>query len=162
MTERARRFVVMLVLAFGASVLPCSMCGHAETPATKTMKLGYVELADDPRYADRGTLSRILFTDRGRPYQGSQVALQDAQAIGRVIKVAFSMEKSTGKSVDELVQQISNWVKTDDIHFILADLAAGPLKDLSHRLANQPVVLFNISAPDDSLRERWTLPPLST
>jgi len=116
------------------------------------MKLGYVELAEDPRYANRGEHSGIVFTDLGRPYQGSQVALEDARAVGRVIGVEFSMEKSTAKSVDELVQRISGWMTSDGVHFVLADLPAATLKDLTHGLADRPVMLFNISAPDDSLR----------
>ena len=55
------------------------------------MKLGYVELAEDPRYANRGEHSGIVFTDLGRPYQGSQVALENARAVGRVIGVEFSV-----------------------------------------------------------------------
>ena len=116
------------------------------------MKLGYVELADDPRYANRGAFSGIVFTDLGRPYQGSQVALEDAQAIGRVIGVEFSMEKSTAKSDDELMQRISDWMTSDGIHFVLADLPAAALQDLARRLTDHPVMLFNVSAPDDSLR----------
>ena len=116
------------------------------------MKLGYVELADDPRYANRGAHSGIVFTDLGRPYQGGQVALEDAQAIGRVIGVEFSLEKSTATSDDELVQHISDWSTTDGIHFVLADLPAADLKDLARRLADHPVLLFNISAADDALR----------
>ena len=116
------------------------------------MKLGYVELADDSRYANRGAHSGIVFTDLGRPYQGSQVALEDARAIGRVIGVEFSMEKSTATSGDELVQQISDWVTSGGIHFVLADLPAAALKDLVRRLADRPVMFFNISASDDSLR----------
>lgn len=123
----------------------------ADTTA-KTMKLGYVELADDPRYANRGAIDGIVFPDLGRPFDGSRLAMEDAQAIGRVIKVAFSMERATGKSVDELAQRIADWVSGGDVHFVLADLAAAPLKDLAHRLAGRPVLLFNISAPDDSLR----------
>lgn len=141
----------MLMLGIGASPQPAPPA-HAETTAATAMKLGYVELADDPRYARNGALSGIVFADRGRPYPGSQVALQDAQAIGRVIKVGFSIQKSTGKSVDDLVQQISRWVSDDDVHFVLADLTAAPLKELAHRLADRPVMLINISAPDDSLR----------
>jgi len=116
------------------------------------MKLGYVELAHDPRYANRGALSGIVFTDLGRPYQGSQVALEDAQAVGRVTGVEFSMEKSTATSDDELVQRISDWMTSDGIHFVLADLPAAALKDLARRLTDRPVMLINISAPDDSLR----------
>jgi len=116
------------------------------------MRLGYVELADDPRYANRGAHSGIVFTDLGRPYQGSQVALEDAQGIGRVIGVEFSMKKVTATSDDMLAQQISDWLTSDGIHFVLADLPAADLTELARRLANRPVLLFNISAPDDSLR----------
>jgi ABC transporter substrate binding protein (PQQ-dependent alcohol dehydrogenase system) len=136
------------ILAVGMGVSPRSVPAQTEG----AMKLGYVELADDSRYANRGVLSGIVFTDLGRPYQGSQVALEDARAVGRVVGVEFSMEKSTAKSVDELVQQISGWVTSDGFHFVLADLPAAPLKDLARRLADRPVILFNISDPDDSLR----------
>ncbi len=63
-------------------------------------------------------------TDLGRPYQGSQLALKDARAIGRGIAVEFSMEKSTAASNDGLLRQISNWITSDGIHFVLADLPA--------------------------------------
>jgi len=116
------------------------------------MKLGYVELADDPRYANRGAHSGIVFTDLGRPYQGSQVALEDARAIGRVTGVEFAMKKASATSIEELAQTILGWVKDDGIHFVLADLPAAALKDLAHRLAERAVVLFNVSAPEDALR----------
>jgi ABC transporter substrate binding protein (PQQ-dependent alcohol dehydrogenase system) len=117
-----------------------------------TIKLGYVELADDPRYANRGVFSGIVFTDLGRPYPGSQVALEDAQAIGRVIGVEFSIEKSTAASDEELMDRISSWAASDEIHFVLADLPAADLKNIARPLGDRPIMLFNISAPDDSLR----------
>jgi ABC transporter substrate binding protein (PQQ-dependent alcohol dehydrogenase system) len=116
------------------------------------MKLGYVELADDPRYADRGSHSGIVFTDLGRPYPGSQVALEDAQAVGRVIGVEFSMGRSTAASDEELVDRISSWAASDGIHFVLADLPAADLRTIARRLSDRPIMLFNISAPEDSLR----------
>jgi len=139
-----------LAAVLGSS--PFSIAAHPEAPEVGGMKLGYAELADDPRYADRGAHSGIVFTDLGRPYQGSQVALEDAGAIGRVTGVEFSMEKATAKSADELAQRTSRWVTDDDIHFVLADLPAAALKDLARGLADRPVMLINISAPDDSLR----------
>jgi ABC transporter substrate binding protein (PQQ-dependent alcohol dehydrogenase system) len=139
-------------LAVGIGVSPPSLPAHADAPKAGALEFGYVELADDPRYANQGAHSGIGFTDLGRPYQGSQVALEDARAIGRVIGADFSMEKSTAKSVDELLQRISGWMTSDGVHFILADLPADALKDLARKLADQPVLLFNISAPDDSLR----------
>jgi ABC transporter substrate binding protein (PQQ-dependent alcohol dehydrogenase system) len=150
MIKRARFAAAALALGIGVS--PPSLPVHAESPKVGALGFGYVELADDPRYANQGAYSGIGFTDLGRPYQGSQVALEDARAIGRVIGVDFSMEKSTAKSVDELVQRISGWMTSDGVHFVLADLPADALKDLARKLADQPVLLFNISAPDDSLR----------
>ena len=117
------------------------------------MRLGYVELENDPRYSNRGAIDGILFSDLGRPYQGSQVALEDAQAIGRVTKVDFSIEKAIDKSVDELAEQIGEWINSKDIHFVLTDLPAADLRDLGQRLKGKPVLLFNVSAPENSLRE---------
>jgi len=134
------------------SASPPSIAAHPEPSETGEIKLGYVELANDARYDNRGEHSGIVFTDLGRPYQASQVALEDARAIGRVIGIEFSMEKATAKSVDELPQRISDWMERDGVHFVLADLPAVALKDLSHRVADSRVALFNISAPEDSLR----------
>jgi ABC transporter substrate binding protein (PQQ-dependent alcohol dehydrogenase system) len=136
----------------GIGVSPPSIAAHPESLEAGAMKLGYIELADDPRYANRGAHSGIVFTDLGRPYQGSQMALEDARAIGRVIGVEFSMEKSTAKSGDELIQQISGWMTRDGIHFVLADLPAAALKVVARGVTDHSVLLFNISASDDSLR----------
>lgn len=125
---------------------------HAAGDETKAVKFGYVELEDDPRYAGQGVRSGILFTDLGRPYQGSQVALEDARAIGRVLKIEFSMEKTSSKSVDELVRQIAAWSQSDNVHFVLADLPGAVLKQVARRIADQSILLFNVSAPEDALR----------
>jgi ABC transporter substrate binding protein (PQQ-dependent alcohol dehydrogenase system) len=144
--------ITAAVLAAVMSVSPPLTTAPAEASEASAMRLGYVELADDPRYANKGALSGIVFTDLGRPYPGSQVALEDAQAIGRVIRVEFSMEKSTVASDDELLDRISHWAANDGIHFVLADLPAADLKNIAGRLAELPVMLFNVSAPDDALR----------
>src|SRR5437763_16510148 len=118
------RGIVVPTLAAGIGVSPPPTAAYPGSPEPGAMKLGYVELTDDSRYADRGAHSGIVFTDLGRPYQGSQVALEDARAIGRVIGVEFSMEKSTAASGDELVQQISDRVTSGGVHFGLRDLPA--------------------------------------
>src|SRR5689334_16015548 len=144
MIERTCDLVATLLLAIGlfAAVPLAPTRANEATPGAQSVTLGYVELADDPRYANRGSISGIEFTDLGRPYLGSQAALQDAQAIGRVIKVGFSLERATGKSVDDLVQRITDWVAAKNVHFVLADLQATALKEVAHRLADRPVLLF--------------------
>jgi len=149
---KGARGLAAATLAAVMSASPPSIAAHPEPSETGEIKLGYAELTDDVRYANRGEHSGIVFTDLGRPYRGSQVALEDARAIGRVIGIEFSMEKATAKSVDELLQRISDWMERDGVHFVLVDLPAVALKDLSHRVADSRVALFNISAPEDSLR----------
>jgi ABC transporter substrate binding protein (PQQ-dependent alcohol dehydrogenase system) len=152
MIDAGRRLLLATALAIGTGVIAPWNAAHSEPTAAKSVKLGYVELADDPRYAENGARSGIIFPDLGRPYQGAQVGLEDARAVGRLLHLEFSMDKATAKSVDELFEQVSSWVDSQDIHFVLADLPASALRDLAHRLAGKPVTLFNISAPDDALR----------
>ena len=158
MTRYLRARLIAAALALGIGADPPSIAAQSQSPAAKPMKLGYVELEDDPRYANKGAIDGILFRDLGRPYQASQVALEDARAIGRVTKVDFSMEKATAKSVDELSKQASAWIDSGDIHFILADLPGPALLDLARRLKDKPVLLFNVSAPDNSLRAADCMP----
>ena len=70
MTEGWRALVAAgaAVLAIIAGVSAPSVAGQPERPPPRAMKLGYVELADDARYANRGAHSGIVFTDLGRPY----------------------------------------------------------------------------------------------
>jgi ABC transporter substrate binding protein (PQQ-dependent alcohol dehydrogenase system) len=142
----------LAALALGISVILLPVAAHSQATTTRPMRLGYVELEDDPRYASRGMIDGILFSDLGRPYPASQVALEDARAIGRVTKIDFTMVKTSARSVDELAQQVTGWIRSEDIHFILSDLPAAALLDLGRRLKDQPVLVFNVSAPDDSLR----------
>jgi ABC transporter substrate binding protein (PQQ-dependent alcohol dehydrogenase system) len=121
---------------------------HADDHANAGIKFGYVEIEDDPRYANRGAIDGISFSDLGRPYGGSQVALADARSIGRVTGFDFSLEKIAGKSVDEL----AGWIASNDVHFVLADLPAPMLLQLARQLKDKPILLINVSAPEDSLR----------
>jgi len=151
MIDRIQVVALAAAVALVVGVHPLANA-RAETDETRAVNLGYVELADDPRYASQGLRSGILFADVGRPYPGSQIALEDARAIGRVLKIEFSMEKAALKSADELLRWITERNETNDIHFVLTDLPAADLKQLAHGLADRSILLFNISAPDDSLR----------
>ena len=152
MTRAGPTYAAWLLSLLGIVMLPG--LARAQGTPVQAMKLGYVELEDDPRYANRGEIAGIRFSDLGRPYDASQVALAEARAIGRVTRVDFSMEKTAGRTADDLAQQIRTWTDTEGVHFILADLPAPVLLELGRRLKDKPVLLFNVSAPDDSLRGR--------
>ena len=84
----------------------------------------------------------------------------NSASIGRVIKTNFAVEKSTGASVDELVQTVEKWIADKNIHFVIADLPGPTLLDLSKRLRDRPVVILNATAPEDDLRGKNCQPNL--
>ncbi|HYZ20898.1 MAG TPA: hypothetical protein VE690_01960, partial [Rhodopila sp.] len=107
MTRTVPAYAAWLLSLLGIVLLPG--LGRGQGSSVQAMKLGYVELEDDPRYANRGEIDGIRFNDLGRPYDASQVALTEARAIGRVTRVDFSMEKTAGRTADDLAQQIRTW-----------------------------------------------------
>jgi ABC transporter substrate binding protein (PQQ-dependent alcohol dehydrogenase system) len=153
MTKQLRTCLSLAALFFAVIAILVMPSAHSQPAPAKPMKIGYVELEDDPRYANRGSIDGILFSDLGRPFEATQVALEDARAIGRVTKIDFSMERITAKSVEELSDRVNEWIGSESIHFILADLPAAALVDIGRRLKGKPVLLFNVSSPDNSLRD---------
>ncbi|MHA1559519.1 MAG: amino acid ABC transporter substrate-binding protein, partial [Alphaproteobacteria bacterium] len=82
---------------------------------------------------------------------GAALGVADAQQIGDVINVDFSLRRFSGSEVSELVVVIEAWV-AEGIHFVLADLPGDEMLALSDAVAALPVTLFNVSAYDDRLR----------
>ena len=119
--------------------------------APKNVTVGYVELADDPRYAGRGAYGNFYPRTVSRPFKGSQVALAEAQQTGRFLGIGFSSEKITGTSVDALAAKVKDWAAAGT-HFVVADLPAPALVALADAVKDVPAVLINVSAPDDMLR----------
>src|SRR5882757_767685 len=111
MIKPLRKLTAALAVGFGVALAP--IAAYSQATMTRPMRLGYVELEDEPRYANRGAINGISFSDLGRPYPASQVALEDARAIGRITKTDFSMDRTSTRSVDELAQQVTSWIKSE-------------------------------------------------
>ena len=158
------RFAVRVAFA-AISILLASGALRAQQPppapaAPQELRIGYLELAADPRYSEEHAYARIQLRPLGRPFVGAEVAIDESASIGRVIKTNFAVEKSTGASVDELVQTVEKWIADKNIHFVIADLPGPTLLDLSKRLRDRPVVILNATAPEDDLRGKNCQPNL--
>ena len=123
----------------------------AAQPALQDFTIGYVELADDPRYNEDYAYARIQLRPLGRAFSGAELGLADGQQIGRVIGANFKLARKEGASVDELSATIREWVG-QGVHFVVADLPAASLLALADSISGEPVLLFNATAPDDNLR----------
>ena len=141
------------VLAGVALAVIAAVPAFAQAPAAdvKSVTIGYVELANDPRYGNAGAYAGIQFYTLARPFTGAEVGIDEAQDVGRLMKLEFGLEKSAGTDVAALAETIKGWVASGT-HFVVADLPADALVQLADAVKDQEVMLVNVSAPDDGLR----------
>lgn len=122
--------------------------------------IGYLELADDPRYDEDRVYARIVLRPLGRSMAAAEVALDEARTIAQFLGKEFFIERHQGQDVDDLVNVIDRWVKEKDIRFYVLDLPWTAVRDLSARTRGKDIILFNATAPENSLRNAFCQPHL--
>ena len=93
-----------------------------------------------------------MLKTREHPFAGAQVGIDEAQALARVLKIDFALERITVKSPDEVAPAVSQAMDERGIQFFLVDAPAEAFKPLAAAVHGRDVLLFNVTAPDDSLR----------
>jgi hypothetical protein len=145
-----KRLLQMCIVALLLAALPA---------AAERLRIGYLELAEDPRYAERTAYARIQLRANSRPLPGAQVAIEEADMIGRVIDTRFALEHHRGTSLDDLLATLERWAQ-EDIRLVLLDLPADAVAALAAKTRGQDLLLFNLSAPEDDLRRDQCQPHL--
>lgn len=144
--------------SFAADPVPTE---PSTTQSTSTFVIGYLELdeAVDNRYSAKNLYAQFLGQALGRPYAGAEVALKEVKYHGKALGVTFALEKAVAKDSTDLIKQVE-YLKGKGAQFILADLPAPELTALAKATRDQNIVLLNISAPDDNLRQTDCQPHL--
>ncbi len=124
---------------------------RAQPPPTQPVPIGYIELAEDPRYDLRGAYANIDFREFGRPWQGAEVALKEGQQSGSFMRLEFALNRFAGDNSDAMAAQIREWYAAGT-QFVVLDLPAYLVAEVADKVADLPIMLFNVSARDDSLR----------
>jgi ABC transporter substrate binding protein (PQQ-dependent alcohol dehydrogenase system) len=149
------------VLWLGLALLGLATAGspaRAQHPGVVT--IGYVELENDARYEPVLGTERIVIARRERPEPAAEVALDEAVAIGRVIQRDFVLAHFRAANEQLLIEQVVAAVERHDIHLFVLDLPAETVGRLATALNGKPALLFNATAPDDSLRRALCAPNL--
>lgn len=118
----------------------------------KTFTLGYLEQADDKRYDKRRMFAQFLGQPLGRPSAGAEMAMKEIKFHGQAAGVSFALKKAEAESTADLIKQVEA-MQGEGVQFILADLAAPLLSEVAAAFKGKDLVFFNVSAPDDSLRQ---------
>jgi ABC transporter substrate binding protein (PQQ-dependent alcohol dehydrogenase system) len=126
----------------------------AQQPQQPQQKLtiGFVEIDGDPRYEPIRGFERLILKTHEHPFAGAQVGIDEAAALSRVLKTDFVLERITVKSAEEVAPAVQQALEGRGIHFFLIDAPAEAFKPLAAAVRGRDALLFNVSAPDDSLR----------
>ena len=140
-------FITLLL----ACVNPC--CAHAQTAIGKAaapaveIKLGYLR-AYEPRLA----LSVLDIPPRDEGVAGAEVAIGDNNTTGKFLGQAFALDVVEVKLDADVIPVFDAMIAKGE-HYVLADLSAKQLLSIANLARDKGVLLFNVGATDDILRE---------
>jgi len=137
-------FVLLLLFASSAS---------AQDSPRQTLTIGYVELANDPRYEPIRGADRIVLKVRAHPHAGAEVSIDDAAPLRRVLPVDFALARISVATPEEVAPAVQKAIEAGT-HFFLIDAPAQAFAPLAAAVHGRDALLFNVSADDDALRRQ--------
>ncbi len=152
MTSLPRRSVLTLIVALAGSPL-------VALAAERSLPLGYLELEDDPRYDPRRTAARFPAQPWGRPFDGARVALEESDFAGAAANLKYELRRAAAPDTDALVAALQR-LHGAGVRFFLLDAPGDAVAELARRTRGRDLVLFNLTALDDGLRQERCQPHL--
>lgn len=140
-----------ILCILGGLALTQGAVNAQDEAAVTQFPIGHVSLADDARFDRERAYFMVPVRPSGPSLPGAELGIADGQMAGMAVDVNFTLEHAESPDAAGVVQSISEMVESG-IHFVVVDLPASDLLQVSDAVAGMPVTLFNISAPDDTLR----------
>src|SRR5215203_7426477 len=144
------RFAFSALIAVG--VIAPTLAQTPPPASQAKITIGFVEIDGDPRHEPLKAYERLVLKTREHPFAGAQVGIEEAQAIARVLKIEFALERITVKSAAEVAPAVLQAMDGRNIQFFIIDAPAEAFKPLAAAVRGRDVLLFNATAPEDSLR----------
>jgi ABC transporter substrate binding protein (PQQ-dependent alcohol dehydrogenase system) len=123
----------------------------ASQPEKQHIKIAFVEIGDDPRYAPIRAYERIILKTRAHPFTGAELGVDDAATLARALKADVALQRMTVASPAAVAPAVLAALDAGT-HFFLIDAPAESFKPLAASVRGRDALLFNVSAPDDALR----------
>lgn len=114
--------------------------------------IGYLQLQDDPRYSNKHLFAQHLMQPLGRPYAGAEVALKESKFHGSAVGAAFRLQQVKGKDTADLLVQVES-LNQQGVQFFVVDAPAASVAELAAATRGKDLLLLNVSAREDSLRQ---------
>ena len=78
----------------------------------------------------------MILKTREHPFIGAKVAIDEAQALTRALKIDFALERITVKSADALAAAVIQAREKQGIHFFVVDAPADAFKPLAEAVGD--------------------------
>ena len=114
--------------------------------------IGYLQLEKDARYSKKQSFARYLLGSLGRPYAGAEVALKESKFHASGFGATFKLEQVKGKDHAALLTSLKE-MHAKGVQFFLLDLPADAVHEIATATKGQNLILFNVSAREDRLRQ---------
>ncbi len=114
----------------------------------------YVGLADDPRYVVESRYTGLILKQPYPPLSGARMAIRDSRIVGRSLGITFKLvERALGAGEDAAAAKRA-LNREAGAKVFLMDLPAAMLRAAAAKLAEAPLLLFNVRNRDDDLRNQ--------
>lgn len=120
--------------------------------AAETIRFAFLELTKDARFDDKRLFFRTLSRPLGDPFAGAEVALREVRFVGQALGVSFTLERVKGKDGAELLAQLDK-LAGEGVRYFLINAPAPVVTELAQAAKGRELLLFNVSAADDVLRQ---------
>ena len=157
--DRGRLAILTLLMATPILLFSTAPAGFAQTESADAAAEGpekvvfaWLSLRKDPRYTRKRSYARYLTGALGRPHRGAETAIAESRFIGSAIGVEFSLERFWAKNPDRWGETVAKAVDSGARYLIL-DAPAQMVDEAARLTRDRDILLLNISARDDSLRQ---------
>jgi ABC transporter substrate binding protein (PQQ-dependent alcohol dehydrogenase system) len=123
----------------------------AATSPDKKIAIGFLELKDDVRYEPVRAYERLILKKPDHPFAGAQVGIEDAKSQQRAIGAEVTLERMTAAKAEEAPALLKAAIERG-MNYILLDVPPELYKSLAETAKGRDIILFNVSAPEDTLR----------
>ena len=148
----ALALVLVLALVFTGAASPA-------VAAPEELVIGYLALKKDPRYARKRTYARFLTQALGSPYPAAKVAIAESRFAGAAVGAEFKLKRRRAKSGAKLAAAALKMADAG-AHYLLVDAPAPLVDEVARATRDRDLLLFNVSARDDVLRQAQCRPHL--
>ena len=124
-----------------------------------TLKIAYLEIENDARYDEARMYFRNLMQPLGQPFSGAEVAVRESAFAGKTVGIDFALQRVKRADSKGLLESVMKLHK-EGVRFFLIDATAPVVAEVAKATRGKDLLLFNISAPDDELRQEQCQPHL--